>query len=72
MQNNADTKTGKEFSITQKMLHPGKNSIAIVAVPFIKNSWDYNNTSSGAIQVISPAAQWRRKLFNGLAEVIIH
>ncbi len=72
VQNSIDTKTGKEFRITQNMLHPGKNSIAIVAVPFIKKySWDYNNTIPGVIQVIIPPAQWKRKLFNGLAEVII-
>jgi beta-galactosidase len=72
VQNNVDTKTGKEFKITQNMLHPGKNTIAIFTVPFIKkNSWDYNNTNPGTIQVIVPAAQWKRKLFNGLAEVII-
>jgi len=72
VQNSIDTKTGKEFSIRQNMLHPGKNNIAIFAVPFIKKySWDYNNTNPGTIQVIVPAAQWKRKLFNGLAEVII-
>lgn len=72
VQNVADTKAGKEFKITQNMLRPGKNNIAIVAVPFIKkNSWDYNNTNPGTVQLIIPAAQWKRKLFNGLAEVIV-
>ena len=72
VQNSVDTKTGKQFSISQNMLHPGKNNIAIVAVPFIKKySWDYNNTNPGTIQVIVPAAQWKRKLFNGLAQGII-
>jgi beta-galactosidase len=70
VQNSSDT--DKEFKIEPRMLRSGKNIIAIVAVPFIKkNSWDYNNTNPGTMQLIAPAAQWKRKLFNGLAEVIV-
>ena len=29
------------------------------------------NTDPGIIQVITPAEQWKRKLFNGYAQIII-
>ena len=71
-QSNNDTKNGKQFKVTRDMIHPGKNAIAIVTRPFVKmNSWDTNNTNPGAIQLVVQAQQWHRKLFNGLAQVII-
>lgn len=76
---------GKEIARTQKehettagyrlqagMLRPGKNVIAIVATPIPKKyEWDNVNTDPGLIQLVIPAGTWKRKLFNGLAQVII-
>ena len=71
-QSNDNAKAGKQFKIEQDMVHAGENTIAIVATPFVKkHSWDTNNTNPGTIQVIVPAQQWKRKLFNGLAQVIV-
>jgi len=72
IQSNDSSAARKELKLTKNIIHPGKNSIAIVTTPFInKNSWDYSNTNPGVVQVIIPPAQWKRKLFNGLAEVIV-
>ena len=35
------------------------------------NQWDEPNTDPGLVQVIYPAEQWKRKLFSGLAQVIV-
>lgn len=69
----ADSLTGdKDIIIDPKILHPGKNVIAIVAAPLLKKyPWDVINTNPGNIQVSIPAAGWKRKLFNGYAQVII-
>jgi len=65
-------KSGDIFTISRNYLKEGKNSIAIVAIPLKKvNSWDVVNTDPGLIQYKTPAAPWKRKLFNGLAQVII-
>jgi beta-galactosidase len=39
---------------------------------FLKNyDWENVNTDPGLIQLITPADQWKRKLFNDLARVIV-
>lgn len=69
----ADSLTGdKDIVLDLKILHPGKNAIAIVATPLLKKyPWDNINTNPGNIQVSIPAEGWKRKLFNGYAQVII-
>jgi beta-galactosidase len=65
-------KKGDELRLDASLLHPGQNSIAIVATPILReNSWASVNQNPGLIQVIYPAADWKRKLFNGLAQVIV-
>jgi beta-galactosidase len=72
IQSNDSSNARKELKLTKSIIHPGKNSIAIITTPFVnKNSWDYSNTNPGTVQIIIPPAQWKRKLFNGLAQVII-
>ncbi|WP_428329304.1 beta-galactosidase GalA [Mucilaginibacter sp.] len=67
----ADEK-GNVFKLETSLVHPGINSIAIIAVPFTKkHSWDNINTDPGLVQLVYPPAAWKRKLFNGLAQVII-
>lgn len=64
--------TDKDIIIDPKILRTGRNAIAIVAVPLLKKySWDIINTNPGNIQVSIPAEGWKRKLFNGYAQVII-
>ncbi|MBC7888473.1 MAG: glycoside hydrolase family 2 protein [Ferruginibacter sp.] len=53
-------------------LREGANSVAIFATPIIKKqSWDNINTNTGQLQVLTPAPVYKRKLFNGLAQVIV-
>jgi beta-galactosidase len=63
---------GNNFVLDQSNLHPGKNNIAIIAIPLVKkNPWESVNSDPGLIQVITPPAPWKRKLFSGLAQVIV-
>jgi beta-galactosidase len=69
-----DFKTAEKngYVLDPALLHKGKNSIAIAATPLIKKySWDNINTNPGLIQVFTPAPLYKRKLFNGLAQVIV-
>ena len=67
-----EDKNGNEFKLSSLLVHPGINTIAIEAVPLTKmHSWDPLNTNPGLIQLLYPAQAWRRKLFNGLAQVIV-
>jgi beta-galactosidase len=70
--NLAEQKKGYTFIIDEKTLKEGKNVLTISATPFAKqNSWDVINTDPGVFQIYTPAAPWKRKLFNGLAQVIV-
>jgi beta-galactosidase len=65
-----DSNTG--YILEKSILHEGKNSIVIIASPLLKqHSWDDINMDAGIFQIITPATVWKRKLFNGLAQVII-
>lgn len=66
------SETGRGFVIDKSILKPGKNLIAILATPIPKRfDWENVNTDPGLIQMITPSEPWKRKLFNGLAQVII-
>ncbi|HEX8429226.1 beta-galactosidase GalA [Hymenobacter sp.] len=63
---------GNTFKLDKALLKPGKNTIAIVATPLVKkNVWDTTNTDPGTVQVFTPAPAWKRRTFNGLAQVIV-
>lgn len=67
-----ENKKGDIFELDKKILHSGKNSIAIIAEPLLKKyKWDVVNQNPGTIQIIAKAENYKRKLFNGLAEIII-
>jgi beta-galactosidase len=67
-----ENETGKGFVLDKNVLKPGKNLIAILATPIPKKyEWDNVNTDPGLIQMVTPAEPWKRKLFNGLAQVIV-
>ncbi|TDN38433.1 DUF4982 domain-containing protein [Hymenobacter sp. UV11] len=68
----AEQAVKKGFTLDAALLKPGKNSIVFVATPLVKNKpWDVLNTLPGTIQVRTPAPAWRRKTFNGLAQVLV-
>jgi beta-galactosidase len=63
---------GQTFVIDHKILRQGKNLYAATGKRFRKaHQWDEPNTDPGLIQVITPAHVWKRKLFNGYAQVIL-
>jgi beta-galactosidase len=63
---------GNTFVLDAATLNKGKNTIAITATPLLKDQpWDNVNMDPGLFQIISPAAAYKRKLFSGLAQVIV-
>ncbi|GAA6772389.1 DUF4982 domain-containing protein [Flavobacterium sp. CGRL2] len=66
------TEDPQKYTLNTAILKEGKNTIHIAATPLQKvKDWDVMNTDPGIIQVITPAAPWERKLFNGYAQIII-
>ncbi len=62
----------KEFKLDQAIIYKGKNIYAIVGIPQKpRYQWDDLNADPGIIKVSEPAGKWKRKLFNGLAQVIV-
>ncbi|HEX7585938.1 MAG TPA: beta-galactosidase GalA, partial [Prolixibacteraceae bacterium] len=60
------------FKLDPTTIQKGKNEYVVVGKRFRKKSeWDEPNTNPGVIQVVVPAETWKRKAFNGLAQVII-
>jgi beta-galactosidase len=65
-------KKGNAFIIDKSFLKIGANNITIVASPLLKeHDWDNINMNPGLVQLVYPAETWKRKLFNGLAQVIV-
>lgn len=66
------TDDAQKYMLHTEVLKQGINTIHIVATPVHKvRDWDVINTNPGTIQVVTPAESWKRKLFNGYAQVII-
>lgn len=62
----------QSYKLHHGMLKKGKNVYAVTGKRFRKpNQWDEPNRDPGLVQVIYPAEQWKRKAFNGLAQIII-
>ncbi|MGE5393874.1 MAG: glycoside hydrolase family 2 TIM barrel-domain containing protein, partial [Candidatus Saccharibacteria bacterium] len=62
----------QSFKLDISTLQKGKNELVVVGKRFKKRSeWDEPNTNPGVIQVVTPAQSWKRKAFNGLAQVIV-
>ena len=62
----------QSFRLNHDIIFSGRNEYAVTGKRFRKkNQWDVPNTDPGLVQVIYPAKQWKRKVFNGLAQVII-
>lgn len=65
-------KGGDVFSINKSMIKEGQNSVTIITLPLRKiQDWDVLNTNPGLIQFKAPSATWKRKLFSGLAQIIV-
>ncbi len=64
--------SGPALSLDASQLLVGANRIQLIVVPY---SDGVNHmpelTRLGAVQVVTPAPRWQRRLFNGLAEVVV-
>ena len=68
----ASSDDAQKFVLDSSILKQGENEIHIIAPPIHKvKDWDVINGNPGVLQVITPAGAWKRKLFNGYAQVII-
>ena len=62
----------QSYRLDHSLLHEGTNVYAVVGPPLVKqNKWEALNTDPGMVQIIDPAAQWKRAAFNGLAQVLV-
>jgi beta-galactosidase len=62
----------QSFRLDHTIVAPGKNTYAVTGQRLRKrHQWDEPNTDPGLVQIVVPPAQWKRKLFNGLAQVIV-
>jgi beta-galactosidase len=60
------------WQLDHAILNPGKNVYTATGQRFRKTGqYDEPNTDPGLVQLIIPPSQWKRSLFNGLAQVII-
>ena len=68
----ASADDGQKFVLDAKILKQGSNTMHIVATPEHKvHDWDVINADPGVVQVVTPAAPYTRKLFNGFAQIIV-
>jgi beta-galactosidase len=61
---------GLLINIPRTSLHVGSNVIAVVALPLIERRRNASG-DPGSIQILTPSDPWKRKVFNGLAQVIV-
>lgn len=60
------------FILDHSILKKGKNIVAFVGIPLEKrNQWEEISTDPGTIKVYNPAPQWKRNIFNGLAQIMV-
>jgi len=61
-----------ECKLDRSYLKQGKNTYVIAGTPQKKKyEWDELNTDPGLIKVFTPSGTWKRRLFNGYAQVIV-
>jgi len=68
----------QEINLVADILRPGKNVVAIVVIPRQNGRGNRasdesrkNFASPGQIRVTTPAGDWKRSLFSGLAQVLV-
>ncbi|WP_394774252.1 beta-galactosidase GalA [Flavobacterium sp.] len=69
---NASQEDPQKYHLDKAVLKEGTNFIIIRASPLQKvKDWDVMNTDPGIIKIVTPPEPWKRKLFNGYAQIII-
>jgi beta-galactosidase len=62
----------QSFRLEHSILRQGRNVYAVTGQRFRKkHQWDEPNTDPGLVQTIDPPHRWERRLFNGLAQLIV-
>jgi beta-galactosidase len=62
----------QRYQLDPAILREGRNIYAVVGTPLVRRyQYDNLNTDPGSLQVIVPPGTWKRRLFNGLAQVIV-
>ena len=62
----------QNFKLDLGILKEGKNVYAVVGTPLVvRRQYEELNADPGAVQVFIPANDWKRKVFNGLAQIIV-
>jgi len=60
------------YVLDHNILKKGENVVTFVGKPIVKKvSWEEISTNPGEIKIYNPAAQWKRKLFSGYAQIIV-
>jgi beta-galactosidase len=60
------------FVLDHTILKKGKNEYTVTGKRFKRqNPWEEPNTDPGLVQLVYPADGWKRKTFNGFAQVIV-
>ena len=63
---------GKAYALPKSILRKGRNIYAVVGTELLRRwKWENLNGDPGSIRTVIPAAQWKRSLFSGLAQVIV-
>ncbi len=66
------TDSVKSYPLSKSILKKGHNVYAVVGKELMRRwKWDELNMNPGSIRTVVPAPQWKRSLFNGLAQVIV-
>ena len=60
------------FKLDNGILREDKNVYAVVGTPFVvTRRYEELNADPGVVRVFIPAKEWKRKVFNGLAQIIV-
>ena len=65
---------GYLYALDAGLLHPGRNVVTIFATRFANPGdrlFHWDGPGPAAVQIVSPAPQWKRSVFNGLVQVIV-
>jgi len=62
----------QDYRLEHGFLREGKNVFAAIGTPFVvRRQFEELNADPGVVQVFIPTAEWKRKAFNGLAQIIV-
>ncbi len=62
----------QNFKLDLGILKEGKNVYAVVGTPLVvRRQYEELNADLGVVQVFIPAKDWKRKTFNGFAQIIV-